>query len=100
MAEFHFQPFHVCFVGKSESLPLCLCTVVVMAVGRTGVIVASQLFCSMLGIPDVQREKGCGGGQLPEMPALREGNQSFAVTFYLPVPPGWRERRTRRASSC
>lgn len=72
------------FVGKSGSLSSCLFTVVGEEEGRTGVIEASQLFCSM---PDVQ-EKGRGGGHLPEMPALREGNQSFAVTFYLPVPPG------------
>ncbi len=56
MAGSHFQPFRVCFVGKSESLPLCLCTVVGVVEGRTGVIVASQLFCSMLGEPDIQRE--------------------------------------------
>ncbi len=57
MAGFHFQPFHVCFVGKSKSLPLCLYTVVRVVERRTGFIMASQLFCSMLGEPDIQREE-------------------------------------------
>lgn len=42
------------FVGKSGSLSSCLCTVVGAEEGRTGVIEASQLFCSMA---DVQRER-------------------------------------------
>lgn len=41
------------FVGKSGSFSFCLCTVVGAEEGRTGVIEASQLFCSM---PDIQRE--------------------------------------------
>ncbi len=56
MAGFHFQPFHVCYVGKSKSLPLCLYTVVGVVERRTGFIMAFQLFCSMLGEPDIERE--------------------------------------------
>lgn len=58
------------------------------------VIEASQLFSSMCGDP-AYKGMGRSGGHLSETPVLREGNQSFAITFYLPAPPGWRERQRK-----
>lgn len=68
---------------------------------REGRVLSRPLSCFVqCSASPTYKEKGRGGGHLPEMPALRKGNQSFAVTFYLPVPPGWRERHMRSASSC